>query len=157
MISRFYLCVLMCCLLLGACSKDNCDDVLCLNDGICEDGSCNCGDWYTGANCEDEFREQFYGQYLGELIFGSTVSAGSMTFFASPEGINAMTFVGDGYIELKTNGEFIIPEQNVGLGGNIVLIEGTGAFSDGEVSFNFDINSGTEIINFTYWGVLQGG
>lgn len=34
------------------CSKDKCKDVTCQNGGACVDGTCNCVNGYTGANCE---------------------------------------------------------------------------------------------------------
>ncbi len=32
--------------------KDECDGVVCQNRGICNDGTCECPEGYTGANCE---------------------------------------------------------------------------------------------------------
>ena len=40
-------------LFLFACS-DECDDVLCLNDGICNDGDCECPIQYEGDRCQNQ-------------------------------------------------------------------------------------------------------
>jgi hypothetical protein len=40
-------------LTLSAC-KDKCDDVTCINDGICVDGSCHCPEGFSGETCDLE-------------------------------------------------------------------------------------------------------
>lgn len=37
--------------LFQSCENDPCEDVTCLNDGICLDGTCDCTTGYSGANC----------------------------------------------------------------------------------------------------------
>ncbi|MFT6211471.1 MAG: hypothetical protein ACJATE_002107 [Bacteroidia bacterium] len=44
--------VFLCSLTLIACNTDQCVDVNCLNDGICNDGNCECPVGFTGDNCE---------------------------------------------------------------------------------------------------------
>lgn len=41
-------------LFLFSCAKDNCDDLMCLNGGVCVDGSCQCPLGFTGANCDEQ-------------------------------------------------------------------------------------------------------
>lgn len=49
-ISYFLLCILT---VLGtACKPDACDKVLCKNNGICDNGFCDCPEGFTGVNCE---------------------------------------------------------------------------------------------------------
>lgn len=38
-------------MLLGACAKDPCTGVECLNEGICVDGSCDCPEGFIGPDC----------------------------------------------------------------------------------------------------------
>ena len=44
---------IICLLTLSACS-DPCDSALCLNNGTCVDGECECAFLYFGENCENE-------------------------------------------------------------------------------------------------------
>ncbi|MFK8004968.1 MAG: hypothetical protein AB8H03_01295 [Saprospiraceae bacterium] len=37
--------------LFQSCESDPCEDVTCLNDGICLDGTCDCSTGYSGADC----------------------------------------------------------------------------------------------------------
>lgn len=43
--------------------KDKCADVSCLNDGVCNDGTCTCPTGYEGEFCQDEARTKFLGTY----------------------------------------------------------------------------------------------
>ena len=43
--------------------RDKCKDVVCQNDGICIDGTCNCAAGYSGANCETNISANFLGTY----------------------------------------------------------------------------------------------
>jgi len=45
--------------------KNECKDILCQNGGICEDGTCNCPDGFSGDNCE-----------IQDLCFGITCQNG---------------------------------------------------------------------------------
>ncbi len=48
--------------------KDDCEDVTCFNGGICDDGTCQCEDGYTGSTCEDEERAGLIGTWVGNTI-----------------------------------------------------------------------------------------
>lgn len=37
-----------------SCNKDNCEGHMCMNDGVCVDGWCDCADGYEGFECEDQ-------------------------------------------------------------------------------------------------------
>ncbi|MFK7772690.1 MAG: hypothetical protein AB8F94_11145 [Saprospiraceae bacterium] len=49
-----FLLALLCIVLSTQSCKDACDDIDCQNGGICEEGSCNCPDGFSGVNCEIE-------------------------------------------------------------------------------------------------------
>ncbi len=38
----------------SSCKKDKCKDVNCYNDGICEDGNCQCPTKWTGNDCSEK-------------------------------------------------------------------------------------------------------
>ena len=49
---------------IGCDSEDLCDNIICLNEGICESGDCDCPLGYEGTTCETESRAKFLGSYL---------------------------------------------------------------------------------------------
>lgn len=80
-------------LALSSCAKDPCIDVTCLNDGVCDDGSCLCADWYEGEDCGTEQREKMLGEYIGRyLTCDSTFSTQSV----SNSGLNIFAVIGKG-------------------------------------------------------------
>jgi len=92
-----------------SCTKDPCAETICLNDGFCIDGSCYCQPWYTGSNCENEQREQFYGQYSGLLQIldqnENVLATQSISMTFSPGGaINLLTSSWGTQIELTSSG-----------------------------------------------------
>lgn len=44
---------------------DPCKDIVCQNDGTCNEGVCECTEGYEGTSCETEIRAQFIGSYTG--------------------------------------------------------------------------------------------
>jgi hypothetical protein len=49
-------------LLVNSC-RDSCQDLVCLNDSECIDGSCNCPDGYSGIDCGTNVSANFLGTY----------------------------------------------------------------------------------------------
>ena len=56
-------------LALASCTTDPCADITCYNDGVCDDGTCICTDWYDGTDCSTEERAKYYGDYIGTATF----------------------------------------------------------------------------------------
>jgi len=56
---------------------DNCKDVICQNEGVCDNGNCACEFLYEGMSCELETRENYLGIYIGTLTldFGTNTSS----------------------------------------------------------------------------------
>ena len=48
---------------LTSCKFDACEDVVCLNGGICDSGDCLCEPGFEGHNCETEQRLAFVADY----------------------------------------------------------------------------------------------
>jgi len=48
------ICSFLIILLFAQCNSDNCEDITCLNDGVCDDGTCDCPTGYAGEFCEEQ-------------------------------------------------------------------------------------------------------
>lgn len=57
-----------------ACSKDDCEDVVCSNGGTCVDGSCACATGWEGPSCETKVATKFTGTWAVTETCGSTPS-----------------------------------------------------------------------------------
>ncbi|MCX8480148.1 MAG: hypothetical protein ORN56_10180 [Chitinophagales bacterium] len=49
-----------------SCAKDPCSGVVCKNGGACLDGNCICQMGYRGADCGQQVRYQFVGDFVGD-------------------------------------------------------------------------------------------
>ena len=49
-----------------SCGDDACEVVICLNDGVCNDGTCDCILGFEGDTCGVEARTKFFGSYIFE-------------------------------------------------------------------------------------------
>lgn len=49
-----------------ACTKDECEDVVCNNGGTCVSGNCSCPSGYEGNQCETRSNTKFAGNYDAE-------------------------------------------------------------------------------------------
>lgn len=63
-----------------ACKRDACDNVICLNLGSCDDGSCVCPTGFEGARCEVLSRDKFLKTYNGR----DTCSSDTVMYFTYP-------------------------------------------------------------------------
>ena len=48
-----------------ACNKDRCHNVVCLNGGACDDGSCTCATGFEGNRCQTASRDKFIATFNG--------------------------------------------------------------------------------------------
>jgi hypothetical protein len=51
-----------------SCTKDPCIGVVCKNGGACLDGNCICPMGYNGADCGQQIRLQFIGDFVGDGV-----------------------------------------------------------------------------------------
>lgn len=64
---------------------DPCKDIVCGDNGVCDDGTCLCDDGYEGTTCETEARAKYYGTFNGELTCpGEDPADQSLIFSAGP-------------------------------------------------------------------------
>ena len=71
---------------MSSCKVDACKDVVCLNNGVCDNGDCVCEAGYEGFNCEIEQRLAYIGSYdveescnLGSFSYSIVLIADSET------------------------------------------------------------------------------
>lgn len=119
--------------LLFSCT-DPCEDVSCLNDGVCDDGTCLCEVGYEGTNCETESRAKYYGTFGGDLtcpgedpveqliIFeaGPEVNQLLMTDGLDPSFMDTLTFDGDVAAS---------PEREIDFFGELIKLQVTFTFN----------------------------
>ena len=48
-----------------ACTKDHCNNVVCMNGGACDRGSCTCATGFEGSRCEVLSRTKFIANFNG--------------------------------------------------------------------------------------------
>lgn len=151
-----------CCLVLALglqCKKDDpdpipdpCESVDCLNGGSCNDGTCDCGPWYEGADCGQEVRARFFGNYTGTLI----TKNGSTTTSALATVIIATSLTGGAdYLKVDNNwninltepgGVFTVPGGQTVNG--LAVTRGYGAFAGNQLILTF--GGGSQ--DFTFYG-----
>ncbi len=54
-----------------ACNKDECKDVVCLNSGVCNGGTCSCPTGYEGSDCGRKSNAKFVGTWSVTETCGS--------------------------------------------------------------------------------------
>ena len=52
---------ILCLCIFQSCGDNACDNVSCLNDGVCVEGTCDCPDGYTGSDCGTHCSENIFG------------------------------------------------------------------------------------------------
>lgn len=45
---------------------DPCKDIICKNDGVCEEGTCNCLPGFQGEHCEQRWQEKYEGVWAAQ-------------------------------------------------------------------------------------------
>jgi hypothetical protein len=71
---------------ISSCVTDKCKDVVCQNDGICIEGTCDCPTGYEGTFCDTKANAKFVGTWsTNETCGGSTGTPYSVTIAASTD------------------------------------------------------------------------
>jgi hypothetical protein len=137
--------------LLSSCKKDDpCDDVVCLNGGTCNDGSCACATGFEGTTCGTEVRAKFVGVYNGNFSCPGNNSTVNMTISNSAQGITSVVFSDgfDTWVGTVSSSSVNIATQTI-TGGT--TISGTGQLAGNILTLNLNL-SGTTC---TYSGTKQ--
>jgi len=108
-----------------ACHKDKCNNVTCLNLGVCDGGSCLCDIGYEGSRCEllsrDKFVATFNGHDLCNINDTNRYHQYSITFLAiaaKPLEFEMTDFIGNmqdsAICTMQSNDSFIFSGSNNG-------------------------------------------
>lgn len=103
--------------ILPSCGDDGdaCEGIVCMNDGICENGACACEAGYEGSLCETLSRAKLLGSYTTELTCddGTTeTSTATVTLDGSNDIGATISISGSSFLVVMTGrNSFNIPEQ----------------------------------------------
>ncbi len=136
---------------------DKCKEVICQNEGVCDNGNCACEFLYEGMSCELEIRENYLGTYAGTLTLdnGTSTSSINTTLPIQKDGQPADKLIsGLGNFTITEKDKFDIPFQETDLitSGNVSTLEGSGSFSGNQVVINFTVKSGDVTIRSSFNG-----
>ena len=139
---------LTCSILSTQSCKDACKDVICLNEGICNEGDCDCTDGFTGLNCENNnnsftINDSTYILTAGYLEEYGVNPDGSFDFDITLTSSGVTESGGD----LFGSGAFVYLDLNTMSENN--LDDGTYTYSDGERKA-FDLSDGVFSPSFDF-------
>ncbi|MBS1616404.1 MAG: calcium-binding EGF-like domain-containing protein [Bacteroidetes bacterium] len=143
----------------SSCTKDECKDVTCVN-GTCIGGSCSCPTGYEGTQCQTESRAKFLHQYT------VTASCQTATYVANIKASNSSDITqvvisnlanmnnaagNTTTVTATINGNQItIPTQTVvGFTAATITASGSGTISNGVITMDYTIVSGSTTNNCT--------
>lgn len=114
---RLTILILLLTSLVISCS-DPCNDINCLNGGICLEGTCDCPEGYIGATCATEYRTALLGSWTKTTIScdEDPYEDDSTIIEIDPDNILGLIITideGRFYTIIDTSGNLTIPSGNV--------------------------------------------
>lgn len=119
--------------LFSAC--DECRKIECENNGVCEEGICDCPEWYEGELCESGILEKYEGLYEVSQICNDWYEADETILNLNYRGERQMSFSGLEF-EFENETDFVVSNQ-YDLGNN--LVNGYGTCSESSFEFFFTV------------------
>ena len=152
--------ILSCILALTSCTSDPCVDVTCYNDGVCNDGTCLCADWYEGTDCNTEERAQYYGDYIGTATFfnadGNEIDSYTDTIPVVANGSIISGLIADGIplvLSVSGMGGFAIPPTaTTDPNGTPLTISGDGSFDGNLLTITATMEFTSSTLDYTFTG-----
>lgn len=148
-------------LLAFACSNDEeldpCMNVVCLNDGICVDGSCDCPYWQVGPTCEGESRTKFYGTFIGPWRTGATPEVLKIVLTKDESDVKRILWDDIFYLNVTGTITAKIPEQHVYNEDSTAFFKFKGEGSVSKLILTLDIylDYGDGYFHTSYEGIRQ--
>lgn len=131
-----------------ACKKDEdpCEGVTCLNNGQCNDGTCNCAAGYQGTDCGTEMRAKFLGVYN----VSESCTSGNYTYQininTSASGVANVVIgnfggVGASVIASVNGSAITIANQTIDVQGTPVTFSGSGQISGSILTISYTLSA----------------
>lgn len=143
------------------CKKEpHCEYLICKNGGECHADTCACAPGYFGALCENAIRDQFLGNYVGNLylvtpIGTDTLPNVSITVAAGPDSLMEVTLTSSNLGTLKgaisMGGGLNVPSQTNTFGS----VSAAGSFYGNTLNFSYSEVTVILTVNGSFTGTKQ--
>lgn len=136
-----------------SCNTDACDDIDCMNGGLCISGTCSCPTGYEGETCQTLSRDKFVGVYSGNetCTIGSDSYAITLSASSDDLKINYTNLYNQSYSAVCTiTGQNTFSFAGTASGG--VSFDGTSTLNANTITVNYTINTGTLSNTCTFIG-----
>lgn len=152
--------LLSCILALASCTTDPCVEVTCYNDGVCDDGTCICADWFEGADCSTEERAKYYDDYIGTATYfntdGDAIDSFTDTIPVIANGTTIDGLVADGIplvLTVSGIGNFgIPPTPTTDPNGTSLSVSGNGSFDGNLLTIDATMLFVQDTLTYTFTG-----
>lgn len=129
-----------------SCTKDECKDVVCQNNGTCVSGTCNCPTGYEGTTCQTKSRDKFIGTWAGADVCNSGTYNVTLSVASSSNEVNALVNNPGGFGNaititgvVSSANELTFTNQSAGGSGR--LINGKMSISGNALTFEYTVTA----------------
>lgn len=142
---------------LSACAPDACENVICLNNGVCQTGDCECAEGFEGPNCGTEQRQAFVGTYNAEETCNLGNFAYQINITANSETRTEITLHNLGDFDFDIVG--VVNANTVTFTNqtaNASTINGTGELTNGTLTIDYTLTTtGGQTLTCALTGIVQ--
>jgi hypothetical protein len=138
-----------------SCVKHPCSEIPCANGGNCDNGVCDCLDWYGGEFCQNEIRENMYGNYRGTISWDNFSEETNIYLDKYGDNLQKLLVDNSYYIELSSVSEFTIPSQEIDIHGTSATIQGSGIIQQsGILKFDYTLTIIGTTTSYHFNGII---
>ena len=136
-----------------SCVKQPCSEIPCANGEPCDNGRCDCLDWYGGEFCNHELRASYYGRHRGSLTWDGNSKDVEFNLEEYTDNLQWILVNDSYYLELTTVSEFIVPNQEIDNQGALTTIQGDGIlYTNRKIVYNYTLTSNGITTAYTFNG-----